>query len=147
MPRPQRARSSDIDALAMALPEVTTATAWGDRPAYQVKGRTFVLWRGPRKDALDEDGERLVDVIMFAVPGPEEKAAMLASGPPWFTTAHFDGYNAVLVREGHLEQVSLEELREVVEDAWLAKAPKRLVAQRLSNGTTSPSVQRNHRAR
>ncbi len=147
MPRPRRARTSDIDALAKALPEVATATMWGDRPAYQVKGRTFVLWRGPRKDALGEDGERLEDVVMFAVPGPQEKAAMLASGPPWFTTPHFDGYNAVLVQEAHLGQVSLEELREVVEDAWLAKAPKRLAAQWLASRVTQPSVRRNHRAR
>ncbi len=147
MPRSRRARARDIDVLAGALPEVARATAWGDRPAYQVKGRTFVLWRGPRKDALGADGERLEDVVMFAVPGPEEKAAMLASGPPWFTTPHFDGYNAVLVQEAHVGQVSLEELREVVEDAWLAKAPKRLAAQWLASRETQPNPQRNNRAR
>ena len=126
MPTARKATAADIDELATALPEVTKTVAWGDRPAYQVNGRTFALWRGPRKDALDDDGERLEDVVMFAVPGPEEKAAMLASGPPWFTTSHFDGYNAVLVRECHLGQVTRDELKEVVEDAWLAKAPKRL---------------------
>ena len=121
---------ADLDELAMALPEVAKAQAQGDRPAYQVKGRSFVIFRGPRKDAVDEKtGERLLDVVMIAVPGPEDKAAILDSGPPWFTTPHFNGYNAVLVREAHLGQLTRDELAEVVEDAWLAKAPKRLAKQ------------------
>lgn len=128
----RKARLTDIDELAMALPEVTKDVAWGDRPAYQVKGRSFVIFRGPRKDAVDEaTGERLPDVVMFAVPGPEDKEAVLGSGPPWFTTPHFDGYNAVLVRECHLGQLTRDELAEVIEDAWLAKAPKRLAKQLL----------------
>ncbi len=125
----RKARLSDIDEVAMALPEVTQAIAWGDRPAYQVKGKSFVIFRGPRKDAVDETGDRLPDVVMFAVPGPEDKAAILDSGSPWFTTAHFDGYNAVLVREAHLGQLTRAELAEVIEDAWVAKAPKRLAKQ------------------
>ncbi len=125
----RKARPVDLDELAGALPEVERSTSYGDMPAFKVKGKTFVIYRGPRKDALDENGERLPDVIMLAVPGPEEKAALLASGAPWFTTPHFDGYNAVLVREAHLGQLTRAELAEVVEDAWLAKAPKRLATQ------------------
>ena len=125
----RKARSTDIEELATALPEVEKSVAWGDRPAFTVRGKSFVIYRGPRKDALDDAGERLPDVVMFAVPGPEDKEALLSGGPPWFTTAHFNGYNAVLVRECHLGQLTRTELAEVIEDAWLAKAPKRLAKE------------------
>ncbi len=123
------ARLADLDALALAMPEAERSAPLADRPAYTVRGRSFVVFREPRKDAVDEAGERLLDVIMLAVPGPQEKEALLASGPPWFTTPHFDGYNAVLVRERDIGLVSRTELAEVVEDAWLARAPKRLAKQ------------------
>lgn len=136
----RKARPADIDELATALPEVERSVAWGDLPAYRVRGKSFVIYRGPRKDALDEAGERLPDVVMFAVPGPEDKEALLASGPPWFTTSHFDGYHAVLVREAHLGQLTRQELAEVIEDAWLAKAPKRLAKEWLErDGARSAS--------
>jgi hypothetical protein len=133
VPRSRKARREDIGQIATALPEVTQGVSWGDLPSFQVQGRTFVTYRGPRKDALDEHGERLPDVIMVAVPGPEDKEALLASGEPWFTTPHFNGYNAVLVREADLGRLTRDELAEVIEDAWLAKAPKRLAAQWLAS--------------
>lgn len=129
MARTRKPRASDIDELAMALPDVAKAIVWGDLPAYQVKGKSFVIFRGPSKDALDEDGQRLEDVVMFAVPRPEDKEAILAGGPPWFTTSHFDGYNAVLLRASQLGQLTRDELGEVIEDAWLAKAPKRVAKE------------------
>ncbi len=52
------------------------------------------------------------------------KEALLADAPDiYFTTPHFDGYAAVLVR---LERIPLDELRELIVEAWLARAPKRL---------------------
>lgn len=42
----------------------------------------------------------------------------------YFTTAHFKGYAAVLVR---LERIAGDELEELITEAWLARAPKRLV--------------------
>ena len=134
----RKARPADIEELATALPEVEKSVAWGDLPAYKVRGKSFVIYRGPRKDALDEaTGERPLDVLMFSVPGPEDKEALLSGGPPWFTTSHFDGYNAVLVRESHLGQLTRTELAEVIEDAWLAKAPKRLAKEWLERDGAS----------
>ncbi|MEO7236674.1 MAG: MmcQ/YjbR family DNA-binding protein [Lapillicoccus sp.] len=140
----RKARPADLEELAGALPEVERSASYGEMPAFAVRGKTFVVYRGPRKDAIDEHGERLPDVIMIAVPGPEEKEALLASGAPWFTTSHFDGYNAVLVREAHLGQLTRQELAEVVEDAWLAKAPKRLAKEWLERdgGTAAERVRR-----
>jgi hypothetical protein len=137
--RSRKARPGDIGELALALPETAEAVAWGDRPAYQVRGKSFVIHRDARPDALGTDGERLTDVVVFSCSTPEEKAGLLASGPPWFTTPHFDGYNAVLVRLSELGQVTRDELAwahgeagEVVEDAWLARAPKRLAKEWLA---------------
>ncbi len=52
------------------------------------------------------------------------KEALLADDPDvYFTTPHFDGFPAVLVR---LERIAPEELEELIRDAWLARAPRRL---------------------
>ena len=52
------------------------------------------------------------------------KEALLANAPDiYFTTPHFDGYPAVLVR---LERIPVNELRELIIEAWLTRAPKRL---------------------
>lgn len=121
----------DVDALALALPEVTREGT-PEHPAYAVRGKKFLLWRGPRKDAVDpETGERLPDVIAIAVPGADDKEALLQSGPPWFTTPHFDGYAYVLVRERDLPRLDEVELAEVITDAWASRAPKRLVKDTL----------------
>jgi hypothetical protein len=130
--RSRKARPGDIRELALALPETAEAIAWGDRPAYQVRGKSFVIYRDARPDALDADGERLTDVVVFSCSSPEEKEGLLASGPPWFTTPHFDGYSSILVRLSELRTVTVAELAEVVEDAWLARAPKRLAKEWLS---------------
>jgi hypothetical protein len=55
------------------------------------------------------------------------KEALLADDPDvFFTTPHFDGYPAVLVQ---LDKIGVEDLEEVIVEAWLTRAPKR-VAQR-----------------
>jgi hypothetical protein len=41
----------------------------------------------------------------------------------FFTTPHFDGYPAILVR---LERIGIEDLNELIIEAWLARAPTRL---------------------
>jgi len=57
----------------------------------------------------------------------ERKEVLLASDPRvYFTTPHFDGYPAVLVR---LERVELKELKDLIVEAWLARAPKRAVSE------------------
>jgi len=130
--RSRKARPTDIGELALALPETAEGIVWGDRPAYLVKGKSFVIYRDARPDALDAEGERLTDVVVFSCSSPEEKEGLLASGAPWFTTPHFDGYSSILVRLSEIGQVTREELAEVVEDAWLARAPKRLAKEFLA---------------
>ena len=55
----------------------------------------------------------------------EKQALVQDPGSPFFTTAHFDGHPSVLVRACRLPEITLGELREVVQDAWLAQASPR----------------------
>jgi hypothetical protein len=98
-----------------------------EKAVYQVGGRSFVFFRTPRPDAVDpETGERLQDVVVIWVPDEADKQS-LVQGPasPFFTTPHFDGHPSVLVRESDLSRITVDELREVIQDAWLSRASKR----------------------
>jgi hypothetical protein len=118
---------ADLDELALALPQVTKELSDDGRPSYSVHGKMFCFHRGRRPDAVDQaTGERLSDVLMFRVADLEEKDLLLASGGVYFTTPHFNGYPAVLVRIPDLEQLSRDELRDLVVDAWLTRAQKRV---------------------
>jgi hypothetical protein len=124
----------DLDKLALAMPEATKELSDDGRPAYLVHGKVFCFHRGPRRDALDpESGERLEDVLMFRVDGPDAKELVLADPRGvFFTTPHFDGYPAVLVRIPNLARLDRDELRETVVEAWLTRAHKRLAKAWLS---------------
>lgn len=110
-------------------------------PIYQVGGKSFVFFRNPRPDAVDPDtGERLDDVIVFWVASLEEKEALLQSGPPYFTTDHFNGHRSVLIREADLGLLDVGEITELVQDAWLSRASKRRgTAWLAEQGLTSDS--------
>jgi hypothetical protein len=133
MARSRKATVADIAEIALGLPQVEESAARGGRPAYQVGGRTFVFFREPRKDAVDADtGERMADVVGFRVPDAGVKDALVQSDGPWFTTPHFDGYDAVLLRERDIGGITVDELREVITDGWLSRAPKRLAKEFLA---------------
>jgi hypothetical protein len=117
----------DLDELALAMPEATREVEEG-RPTYRVHGKMFCFHRGPRPDAVDaKTGERLTDVLAFRVADLGVKELLLSdSRGVYFTTPHWDGYSAVLVRIPDLERLDREELRDLVEEAWLTRAQKRL---------------------
>ena len=111
----------DVDMLALELPEVTKALDDEGRPSWLVAGKVFAFHRPPRKDAPFDD------VLVFWVDGPEAKELQL--GDPrgiFFTTPHWNGYPAVLLHIRDLKQLRKAELREIVIDAWLVRAPKKL---------------------
>lgn len=116
----------DVHRIAAGMPHTSVYPGTADRPVYQVGGKSFVFFRNPRPDAVDPDtGERYDDVIVFWVDGDEDKRALLQSGAPYFTTSHFDGHPSVLVRASRLGELSLSELTELVQDAWLSRASRR----------------------
>jgi hypothetical protein len=118
---------TDLDEIALSLPQVVKEVTEDGRPSYSVHGKMFCFHRGQRPDAVDPaTGERLRDVLMFRVSDLEEKDLMVDSGSVYFTTPHFNGYPAVLVRIPDLEQLSRDELRELVITGWLTRAQKRV---------------------
>jgi hypothetical protein len=133
----RRARERDVHEIATSMPHVT---CWEDgrKVAYQVGGKSFVFFRNPRPDAVDSDtGERMDDVIVFWVPDLADKEALVQDPDlPFFTTAHFEGHPSVLVRASELQRVSVAELREVIQDAWLSRASGRR-AQAWLDGSSS----------
>ena len=113
------------------MPHVTIVHGPGGNPIYQVGGKSFVFFRSPRPDAVDpRTGERYPDVIMFWVASEQEKQALVQDDrSPFFTTPHFDSHPSVLVRASRLGELTRDELAEVVQDAWLARAsPRRATA-------------------
>ncbi|UQS24620.1 MULTISPECIES: MmcQ/YjbR family DNA-binding protein [Amycolatopsis] len=126
--------------LAMGMPHVQRLDGTRGRPVYQVGGKSFVFFRNPRPDAADPDtGERYPDVIVFWVASEADKEALVADeGSPFFTTPHFRGHPSVLLREAHLDRLGYDELAEIVQDAWLARAsPRRARAWLEAHGLPS----------
>jgi len=122
------ATMADLDALALSLPETTKQASADGRPEYRVHDKLFLCHRGRRADAVDAaTGERLDDVLMFRVADLDVKELLLSDGRGvFFTTPHFDGYAAVLVRIPDLARLERDELRDLVEEAWLTRAQKRV---------------------
>jgi hypothetical protein len=115
---------ADVHALARAMPHVTRVDGSQGKPVYQVGGKSFIFFRNPRPDAKDPvTGERYDDVIVFWVESESDKQS-LTDDPdsPFFTTEHFNGHDSVLIRARDLEAITYEELKEVVQDAWLSRA-------------------------
>lgn len=115
----------DVRRLALALPETSERTSHGN-PSWHVRDK-LIAWERPLRQAdLRALGEAAPTgaILGVRVEHLGAKEALLADDPAvYFTTPHFDGYPAVLVR---LEEIGVDELEEVIVEAWLARAPKRL---------------------
>jgi hypothetical protein len=136
-------RVEDVHRLAMAMPHVTVTRGTQGNPVYQVGGKSFIFFRNPRPDAIDPDsGERYHDVIVFWVADEAEKEALVQDeSTPFFSTPHFDGHPSVLVRASRLDELSVAELQEIVQDVARegVAAPCRAVAKQPS-GRRTPSA-------
>ena len=118
--------------LALGLPETSESTSYG-QPAWKVRGKAFVWERPLGRADLVLLGDAAPDgpVLGAHVPDLGAKEALLADpSGVFFTTPHFEGYPAVLVR---LDEIAVPELEELVVEAWLARAPKRLAAAYLAD--------------
>jgi hypothetical protein len=123
----RRARVEDVHELASAMPHVTVEHGAQGNPVYQVGRKSFVFFRTPRPDAVDpETGERYQDVIVFWVPTEADKQALVQDPrSPFFTTPHFDGHPSVLLRASRIAELTHQEVKELIEDAWLSRASAR----------------------
>lgn len=102
---------AEVVTLARELPEVEESTSYRT-PSLKVRGKNFARLR------TEAEGGLMLPCAL------EEKEALLASGDPaFYTTAHYDGYGAILI---DLEQVDPAELKELLTEAWRRKAPTTL---------------------
>ena len=102
-------------------------------------GKKLIAWerplRKPDREALTALGIEppVGDILGVRVADEGVKFALIADEPDvYFTTPHFDGYPAVLVKLAEIDELGL---REVIVEAWLTQAPKRLVQEFLGEVT------------
>jgi hypothetical protein len=115
----------DVRRIALSLPE-TSEQLSRDLRQWRVKDKGFVWERPLRRADLEALGDEAPDgpILGARVEHLVAKEALLADDPSiYFTTPHFDGYPAILVR---LDRIGLEDLHELIIEAWLARAPARL---------------------
>lgn len=118
----------DVRRIALALPETSEGVRHGTATWF-VRDKAFVWDRPLRKSDLEALGDAAPGgpILGARVEHVGAKDALIASEPEvFFTTPHFDGFPAVLIR---LEEVPVDELEEVIVEAWLARAPKRLAEE------------------
>jgi hypothetical protein len=115
----------DVRRIVLALPETSEGTSWGN-VSWRVRDKLFVWERPLRPGDLRALGDAAPagPILGARVEHAGAKEALLADDPEvYFTTPHFDGYPAILVQ---LERIGPAELQELIVDAWLCQAPKRL---------------------
>ena len=106
----------DLRRVVLDLPGTSEGT-WYGTPGFHVGGKGFLRLR-----TEDEDG-----LLVLPVADLGEKEALLGSRPEVFSTRpHYDGHPVVLLR---LEVLDVDELAELVTEAWRTKAPARLRRQ------------------
>ncbi len=119
----------DVRRIALALPETSERLRDHRLAFWEVRGKGFV-WERPLRPAdllALGDAAPTGPILGARVEHLGAKEALLADDPGvFFTTPHFDGYAAVLVR---LERIAVDELEELIIEAWLARAPKRLAKE------------------
>ncbi len=124
---------NDVRNIALSLPNTTERDASGV-PQWRVNDKLFVWERPLRKSdfaALGDDAPS-DPIIGIRVEDEGAKAALIADEPDvFFTTPHFDGYPIVLAQ---LDRIELAELQELLVEAWLLRAPKRLAKKYLDAG-------------
>jgi hypothetical protein len=116
----------DVQAIALGLPETFERQGRNGLRDWRVKDKGFVWERPLRKGDLAALGDSAPDgpILGARVPDVGAKEALIADEPDvYFTTPHFDGYPAVLVR---LDRIAVPELEELIVEAWLEQAPKRV---------------------
>ncbi len=118
----------DVRRIALDLPETAERSSRG-LASWRVRDKLFVWERPLRSADLRALGDEAPTgpILGARVEHLGAKEALLADDPGvYFTTPHFDGYAAVLVR---LDVIPSEELEELVVEAWLASAPKRVAKE------------------
>jgi hypothetical protein len=126
----------DVSRIALALPEASERIS-RDLRQWRVDEKLFVWERPLRRKEIEALGASAPDgpILGARVEHLGAKEALLADDPDaFFTTPHFDGHPSILVL---LDRIALPELDEVIVEAWLARAPKRLAREYIDTRLTS----------
>jgi hypothetical protein len=121
----------DVRRIALALPETSEDTSYGNA-SWRVKDKNFIWERPLRRGDIEALGSSAPQgpILGVRVEHLVAKEALLAAEPDVaFTTPHFNGYPAVLLQ---LDLVDVGRLEALIEEAWLARAPTRLVKSYLA---------------
>ena len=139
------ATQGDVRRIALALPGAQEAN---DRFVF------FVMDKGKPKGFawvwLDRPAPGKVrvpnpDVLAVRVANNAQKDLILASDKrKFFSEQHYNGYPAILVR---LKEVTVKDLRVLLEEAWRCRAPKALLTARPSAGAAAPKEARGRRTK
>ena len=125
----------DVRSIALALPQTSEEDSYGT-PSWRVHGKGFVWDRPLRRSDIEALGPNAPKgaILGARTADLEMKEALLKSDPNvFFTTPHFDGFPAVLIRLG---KIGRKQLERVIVEAWLARAPKRAAAEFLARRTS-----------
>jgi hypothetical protein len=118
----------DVSRLVLALPQTSEERSADGRRTWKVVTKSFAWERPLRRADLVALGDDAPGgpILGVRTEDLEMKQVLIASDPRvFFTTPHFDGYAAVLIQLG---LVSTKQLKAVLIEAWLSRAPKRAAA-------------------
>jgi hypothetical protein len=117
----------DVRRIVATLPGVEESD---DHFGFYVQGRSKhkqFVWTWNERVQPKKPRVPRPEVLSVRVADDAEKQALLASDPAkFFTEPHYDGFNSVLVR---LPEVDVDELAELVVDAWRTEATPELIEQ------------------
>jgi hypothetical protein len=136
----------DVSRLALALPGTSEERRSNDMRSWIVNKRFFV-WERPLRHsdilALGPDAPK-GPILGARTADLEMKDVLIASDRNvFFTTPHFDGYPAILIR---LQNIGAKTLKDVIVEAWLARASKTAVAEYLKRSAQNRGVAARRRA-
>ena len=118
----------DVRRTALALPGTSEEPSRGFSQ-WRVAGKNFVWERPLRQTDLSALGDAAPDgpIVAVRVADLGVREALLAENADvFFTIPHFDGFPAVLIL---LDRITAAELDELITEAWLDRAPKRLAQE------------------
>lgn len=112
----------DVTHIGLELPDVEVSTSYGT-PALKVRKKSFCRMWSPREYARDDIDPADTEVLVVMCDA-EEKPHLIEAYPALFSTPHYEGYAAMLIR---LADISESDLTDFLDDAYRQKAPKTLV--------------------
>ena len=118
----------DVRRISLALPDTTEASSRG-MPGWSVHEKAFAWERPLRRGDLEALGDDAPQgpILCAQVADVGAKEALVADDPAvYFTTPHFNGYPAILMRIPTLAEIDREELHELVVEAWLTRVQRRI---------------------